>query len=365
MTAVSVAPVADPVAEPAPAPGPWERHGWWVARVAVLPVHLFVFAIGVFFLVRLVPGDPIMAMTGGNITPERYAVARHALGLDGSVTDQLATFLGNLVRFDLGESLISGRSVAGEFGSRLPATVELAVLGMAAALLVAFAASYLIVFRPRNPVSKVLAVYSRTAGALPEFCLGVFLVFVFYAVLKWVPAPLGRTDPKLGRGGSVTGLPLLDTVLTGRFDLTLSMAAHLVLPIAVMVLAQAALLIKLLVGGLERALAEPPTLFRVASGVSGPTVLLSVYRRALPAMVAMAGTIFGYLLGAAVIVEQLFGLGGMGQYAVDAVNGADIVALQGFLVVIAVLSLVVFLVVDLITMSLDPRRRTGSGGAVS
>jgi peptide/nickel transport system permease protein len=130
-----------------------------------------------------------------------------------------------------------------------------------------------------------------------------------------------------------------------------------------MVLAQSAFLIKLLVGGLTAAIDEPATVFRVASGAGRGTVLRSVFRRSLPATVAMCGTIFGYMLGAAVIIEQLFGLGGMGQYAVDAVNSADIVALQGFLMGIAVLSLLVFLLVDIVTMVLDPRRRSGRNGS--
>jgi peptide/nickel transport system permease protein len=88
-------------------------------------------------------------------------------------------------------------------------------------------------------------------------------------------------------------------------------------------------------------------------------------RRAAPPAVTTTGTLFGYLLGGAVVIESLFGLSGLGGYAVDAVSASDVVAMQGFLLVIAALSLLVFLVVDLVNMSVDPRRRPGLGGSSS
>ena len=116
---------------------------------------------------------------------------------------------------------------------------------------------------------------------------------------------------------------------------------------------------KLLISGLEEAVDAPATRFRIASGAPRRVVMLRLYRRALPATVTMLGTLFGYLLGSAVIIESLFGFTGMGQYMVEAVNAKDFVAMQGFLLAVAVISLTVFLIVDLVNMSLDPRRKPG------
>ncbi len=140
------------------------------------------------------------------------------------------------------------------------------------------------------------------------------------------------------------------------------MARHLALPILVMVFAHSAVMLKQLLSGLEAELDSPATLFRIATGAPTATVLLSVYRRALPAAVTMAGILFGYQIGGAVIIEALFGFNGMGLYLTDAVAGADFTAMQGFLVVIAAVSLVVFLGVDLCNMLIDPRRRPGARG---
>lgn len=341
------------------------RHAWWIKRVMLLPVHLACFAIAVFFLVRLVPGDPVLTVTGGQITPEQYDAAQAALGLDGSLWTQLWSYLGRLARLDLGSSMVGHRPVISELAARLPATLELTVIGVTASAAVALAAASLIVFRPRNAASRLLVGYSRTAGSVTDFGLGIFLIFVLYARLAVVPAPLGRIEPRMGQPTVITHFPLIDAVLSGETDVLASMIRHLVLPVLVIVLTQASLLIKLLVPAMQAAVDDRATLFRVACGASRATVVASVLRRALPTVIPMFGTMFGAMLGSAVVLEQLFGLGGMGQYAVDAIMSTDLVALQGFLIVVAAMCLVTFLLVDIATGILDPRRRIGRQGVGS
>jgi ABC-type dipeptide/oligopeptide/nickel transport system permease component len=184
-------------------------------------------------------------------------------------------------------------------------------------------------------------------------------IFIFYSLLRVVPAPLGLYDPLLNAPPKITSFPVLDALLSGDVTLLRSMVTHLFLPLVVLVLAYAPLLLKLFIRALEDAVDAPQTRFRIASGASRRTVLLSVGRRAAPSTLAMFGTMFGYLLGGAVVVEQLFAMPGMGQYAVNAVNSSDLVALEGFLLVIAAISLVVFLLIDILNMIVDPRRRPG------
>ncbi|GAA1391295.1 ABC transporter permease [Pseudonocardia kongjuensis] len=341
-------------------PAVLRRQRWWLGRLAVLPLHLLLFTVISFLLVRSVPGDPVRDKLGQQYDEAAYLRMQAAMGLDGSPLEQLGRYLGQVATFDLGNSLNTGRPVADEIGSRLFGTVELALMGLGGALLLSLAASYLVVTRERNPVSRAIRAYSRAAGAVPEYVLAVIGLIVLYSWLGVIPAPLGRLDSGLVPPNVITGFPFLDTMLQSYWAATVSMAAHLALPVAVMAVAQAPILVKLLVSGLEEAVDAPPTRFRIASGASRPAVLLSVYRRALPPVVTMCGTLFGYLLGGAVVLETLFGFAGMGQYAVDAVTASDHVALQGFLIVIAALALLVFLAVDLLNMVLDPRRRPGS-----
>jgi ABC-type dipeptide/oligopeptide/nickel transport system permease component len=340
------------------------RQRWWLGRVAVLPLHMLGFALVVFVLVRLIPGDPVAQMLGGqNASPQMIASAREALGLSGSIFEQLRTYLGNLLTLDFGRSMLTGVPVWQEMTRRLPETIEIAVLAMAGATVFTLVAGFMVVLRPRNLISRLLVPYARTAGAIPDFVLGVAGIFVFYTALHLLPAPVGRYDPLLNEPPKITGFPILDATLSGDTTLLKSMASHLVLPLLVLVLAYTPLLLKLFIRALEDAVDAPPTRFRIASGASQRAVMLSITRRAAPAAVAMFGTLFGFMLGGAVVVEQLFSMPGMGQFGVNAVNTSDRVSLQGFLLLVAAVSLVVFLLVDIVNMLLDPRRRPGRASA--
>jgi ABC-type dipeptide/oligopeptide/nickel transport system permease component len=332
---------------------------WWWGRLAVLPVHLLVFVVLTFILIRLMPSDPVRAMLGQNYTPEGYAALQEKLGLAGSLPAQLWHYLVNLVHFDLGNSLFTGRPVLSELSTRLPSTVELAFLGLIASVVISLVASYVAALHPRSLVGRIVRGYAAAAGAVPEYVLAVGGILLFYSTLHVVPPPLGRLTTGVPIPPAKTNFPLLDAALDGNFVAVSDEIAHLMLPVAVMAIAHSALLVKLLISGLDEAVEAGPTRFRIATGASRRAVLMSVYRRAAPSAITMCGVLFGYLLGGAVILETLFGFNGIGAYAVDAVNSGDFIALQGFLLVVATLSLLVFLAVDLVNMIVDPRRRPG------
>jgi ABC-type dipeptide/oligopeptide/nickel transport system permease component len=340
--------------------GVLKRQRWWIGRIAVLPLHLLAFAIAVFFLVRLIPGDPVYQIMGGQgMTPERIAAARESLGLTGGILNQLWVYLGHVVTLQFGNAMITGSPVLQDLSQRLPETIELAVLAMVGAVVLTLAVAFVVVLHPRNVVSRALLSYARAAGAVPDFVLGVAGVFLFYSVLHWAPAPLGLYAPLLDPPPKITSFPLLDAALSGDLTLLGSMVAHLWLPVLVLVLAHSPLLMKVFIRGLDDAVDAQATRFRIASGASRTAVYVSVVRRAAPSAIAMFGTLFTFMLGGAVLIEQLFGMPGMGQYVVNAVNTSDLVALEGFLLLVAAMSLVVFLVVDIVTMLIDPRRRPG------
>lgn len=336
------------------------RQRWWLGRMLIVPLHLLVFTIATFLLIRSVPGDPVLAVIGdNNWGPEEYERMQVAMGLDGSIWSQLVRYISGLFSLNLGNSLMTGRPVVDDLATRIPATVELAMQALICAIVVSLVASYFVVMHPRNPIAQAIRTYSRGAGAIPEYVLAVAGLFIFYTVLRWAPAPLGRIESGIAQPEFLTGLPLFDAAVQGRWDAVGSMLAHLVIPITVMTIAQSALLIKMLTASLEHALDAAPTRFRIASGAGRGAVVLSVYRRALPPTITLCGTVFGYMLGGAVIIESLFGFNGLGRYAVEAVSTNDYIGLQGFLLVVATISLMLFLVVDIINMLVDPRRRPG------
>ena len=336
------------------------RHRWWLMRIAALPVQLLVFAVLIFVLVRSLPGDPIIMITGGQFRPEDYVIIQKSMGLDGTLSDQFRRYILHLLQLDLGNSIISGRPIIDDLILKLPATFELAIMALIGTLLLTFGASYVIVLHPANWLSRILRAYARTAGAVPEFALGVVAIFVFYATLRWAPAPLGRLSPFVDMPLAITHMPFIDALLNGDVAIIGSMLAHLVLPIGVMVLAHSPGLLKLLIADLEAGLDSAPTRFRIASGARHRDVVLSLYRRALPPTVTMIGNMFGHLLGGAITIETLFGLDGLGRFALEALMSADLTVMQSLVLVVAAISLLVYLLVDLVNMMLDPRRRPGT-----
>lgn len=338
----------------------FDRNSWWLKRIAALPVHLAFFAAIVFFLVRLIPGDPVYIISAGqNLTPDQYQAAREALGLSGSMFDQFIVYAGRLLTLNFGTSLINGGDIGEQLAARFPQTLELATLGMVGVVATTLLVSYVAAFQQKTGMARLLRGYARAAGALPDFILGVAGIFLFYAVLRWVPAPLGLYDLVLTAPPRVTGSALVDGLLAGDATFLSSVIAHLALPVIVLIISYTPIPLKILLRSLDQEIDAPATRFRISTGASRWVLIISVYRRSLPAAVAVFGILFGFMLGGVVIIEQLFGMPGMGQYAVDAVNSSDLSSLQAFLIVVAAMSLVVFLLVDLAVMALDPRRRTG------
>nr|MDT0659526.1 ABC transporter permease [Micromonospora sp. DSM 115978] len=340
-----------------------DRHRWWFTRLLWLPVHTVLFAAAVFFLVFALPGDPVLSLTNGRLTGEQLEDARARFGLTDSIWAQFERFMSGVLRFDLGTSMASGKPVLGEIMAVLPATIELAVIGLTVTVLIALAGSFVLLARPHGFASRLLRRYMDFAGALPDFVVGILLIVVFYTVLHIAPAPIGRFDPLLAEPSRVTGFPLLDAFLDGDVAVATSMVGHLVLPVLALALYQSPVLMRLLSHAMQEAAEASPTIFRISCGAVRRDVWLSVFRRALPAMVSMLGTMLGTLLGGAIVLEQLFGFGGLGKYLVSAVTVADTTAIRGFLIVVGALTLVLFMLVDLTNMLLDPRRRPGSAGA--
>jgi ABC-type dipeptide/oligopeptide/nickel transport system permease component len=343
----------------------WNLNRWWVMRIVLLPVHLFIFAIISFLLVRSIPGDPVVQVLGPGYTHHAYLAMQKTLGLNGTLISQLIRYLAGLLHGDLGTSIATGNSVLSDFADRMPSTIELAILGLGLSVVLSVIVSYVVIMRPRWFVSSVARFYARTAGSVPEYVLAIVGLIVFYVVLGWAPSPVGRLDSGLTVPPSITGLPLLDALLSGYGLAAVSIASHYVLPVGVLVVSNSAIVLRVLLDGLDEAVTASPTRFRVAAGATHFSIVLSMFRRAAPPAVTMVGTLFGYLLGGAVILESLFGFVGIGQYVVNAVQVNDVPAIQGFLLAIASVTLVVFLIIDIVNMVIDPRRRPSGLGDAS
>ncbi|HEY1701568.1 MAG TPA: ABC transporter permease [Trebonia sp.] len=337
------------------------RNRWWMTRTLVLPVHLFVFSVCAFFLVRLIPGNPVLARMdlSGGFSQADYDRMAKSMGLYGSIWSQLGTFLNQLVHLNLGISNTYDEPVWSEIMSRLPPTLEVIFLGLAGAILITLVLAAVSLTTSNRRVHAVLRGYGNLTGAIPDFALAILAIVVFYTMIPLIPAPVGRLAPGVPMP-YLTGFPLLDTILAANWSDFASMCAHYAVPVLVIAFIHACGLWRQLQLGLDEQAAEPATLFKISSGATRGSVYRSVLRRAAASSIVQLGAKFGALLGGVIVLERLFGFGGVGQFALDAVSDLDFPGLQGFLIIVASLCLVAWFFVDIINMTLDPRRRPGT-----
>src|SRR4051795_8507003 len=183
-----------------------------------------------FLLTRVLPGDTASYFAGPAATPQAIAEVRKQLGLDKSLPEQFARYVADLAHGDLGNSLTTGRPVVAEIANRLPASGELTLLGLLIALTIAVPLGILAAIREGLWIDHVCRVIVTTGVSLPVFFTGLLLVYVFYFLLGWAPAPLGRLDTFATPPPQITGAFLVDTLLTGNFETFRATAAQLALP---------------------------------------------------------------------------------------------------------------------------------------
>lgn len=280
------------------------------------------------------------------------------MGLDKPLHEQYAFYVRNVLRGDFGMSWRTSQPVIVDIKQRLPATMELVLLtGFISVVLGIPIGAYTAVKR-KGVADRALFVYSMLAGSIPDFWLGLILIFVFFSLLGWLPGPIGQLDPIVETPPRITGMIALDALISGRWEAFTSAVAHLVLPVATLTLVYMTLIIKNTRSTVEEMLKSDFVEHARALGLSRLMLLRYALRNALPPLVTVVGIVFWFLLGGAVLVETVFAWGGLGQYAVESVVSSDYAPLQAFVLLAAVFTLVVFLLVDLAYFVIDPRIKT-------
>ena len=308
-----------------------------------------------FLLVKSIPGDPAVLMLGPTATPEAIASLREQLGLEQPLYVQFGIYVQNLLHGDLGTSWQTTRPVLEDLILRFPATLELVTLSLLLAIIVGVSLGVFAARRPNGWVARVADFYGLSAGALPDFWFALVLIFIFYTVLGWAPAPLGRMDMIVIPPIQVTGAYTIDSLIAGDFQAFRSALSHLVLPVLTLGLLNAGPILKMTQATMEKMLESDFSRYEVLSGVPQKLVVRHALRNALPSIVTIISVLYGFLIGGAVLVEIVFSWGGAGQYAVQGVLNSDIYPVLGFVLFSAIFSLIVYIVVDLIYVLLDPR----------
>lgn len=326
-----------------------------VARIAILVPQMFGVMFATFLLIRLLPGDPALLMLGNMATPEAIASLRERLHLNGTVWSQFGAYLSALLHGDLGTSMFTSNPVTVDLLQRVPATLELITYSMIVTVVLAVGVAVMSAVRPGGWVDRASRVYGLAAGAIPDFWVGLLLIYALFHLAGIAPAPFGRVDSFVTPPPTVTGFYTIDSALAGDWDAWRSSVAHLWLPVLTLTIVNMGGLMKLTRATFEGIYKSEFIRHGRASGLSERTLVLSALRNSLPPIITMIGFLFGFLLGAAVLVETIFAWGGLGQYAVQAVMNSDYPALQGFVLVAAAFILLVYTAVDVLYGLADPR----------
>ena len=303
--------------------------------VATIPVLLLVTA-GVFALIHLTPGDPIDAMMAESVDDGVKRQLRSDLGLDRPLYLQYATWMGRLLRGDLGRSIRNQEPVIENVGRRIKPSLQLAALAMAISLLVATPIGILSAARRNSTLDRVGTSFALFGICMPNFLIALLLIFLFGVTLRWLPIS-GYVDP-------------MEELWDGLRSLAL--------PAITLGLALAAVITRTLRSSMLEALSEDYIRTARAKGLSdGAVIRRHALKNALIPVVTVLGLQLGTLIGGAVITEYVFALPGVGRLVVDAVFARDYPLVQGVVLLIAVGFILSNLMVDLLYGWIDPRIR--------
>jgi peptide/nickel transport system permease protein len=314
-----------------------------------------------FVLVRMLPGDPARLQLGPLVPQEGVDLLRKQMLLDRSWPEQFVAYVGRLLHGDFGRSWVNSSNVSDDLSQRIPATLELIGLGMLVVFLIMVPLGALTAARGGGFVPRLLKRlgwgYGLLAGALPDFWLGLILIFILSSQLHLLPGPEGRLAIGDQPPHHITGLYTVDSILTVNLPALLDSIQHLLLPVLTLAFVGGAILYKTTWTQMATALPAQYTTYLEGFGVKPWRVFLYAFRASAPPVIVMTGVLTGYLLGGAVLIETVFNLNGVGQYAVQSVISSDYAPIQAFVLIAAVFNMSVYLIVDLIYFAIDPRVR--------
>lgn len=311
-----------------------------------------------FLLTRVLPGDTAAYFAGPAASPEAIAQIRSKLGLDLPLPVQFVSYVKALVQGDLGQSLTTGQPVTADLAQRLPASAELTLAGLLLAMAVALPLGVLAAVKQGSWVDHLCRVVATAGVSLPVFFTGLLLVYVFYFLLGWSPAPLGRLDVFASEPARVTGLYLLDALIARDGETFRAALAQLILPAVTLAIFSLAPITRMTRASMLAVLGADFVRTARASGLSsGKVIGTYAFRNAMLPVVTTLGMVFSFLLGANVLVEKVFAWPGVGSYAVEALIASDYAPIQGFVLTMAILYVALNLMIDLLYGVIDPRVR--------
>jgi dipeptide transport system permease protein len=310
-----------------------------------------------FAFVRLLPGDPILAMAGEHgVTPERHAELMERFGYNLPIWQQYWNYIWGLLQGDFGISLSTKRPVIQDFMTLFPATVELGLVAMLFAVIVGVPAGIFAAVKRGSWFDQVTMGAALTGYSMPIFWWGLLLIILFSGTLGWTPVS-GRIALSFFFK-PVTGFMLIDSILSGKSGAFLSAARHLILPAIVLGTIPLAVVARQTRSAMLEVLGEDYVRTARAKGLKPSRVIgLHALRNAMIPVITTIGLQVGLLLGGAILTETIFSWPGIGKWMIESISKRDYVVVQSGLLLIALVVMAVNLIVDVLYAVINPRIR--------
>ncbi|MHA6641373.1 ABC transporter permease subunit [Mesorhizobium sp. A623] len=326
-------------------------------KLALIIPTVFGISLAAFAFVRLLPGDPILAMAGERgVSPERYAELIVRFGYDKPYVVQYLNYIGNVLTGDFGISIATKRPVLGEFLVLFPATLELATIALILAVAIGIPAGIFAAVKRGSWFDQATMGVALTGYSMPIFWWGLLLIIFFSGYLGWTPVS--------GRIGlqyffkPVTGFMLIDSLISGRPGAFGSAVSHLILPSIVLATIPLAVIARQTRSAMLEVLGEDYVRTARAKGLAPRRVIgLHAFRNALIPVVTTIGLQVGTLMAGAILTETIFSWPGIGKWMIDAIGKRDYVVVQSGLLIIALIVMSVNLLVDVLYAVINPRIR--------
>lgn len=329
-----------------------------IRRLLMLIPVLIGMSIITFSIVHALPGDPARAILGERASAEQIAEVRESMGLDKPLYVQYFNYVGKLLQGDLGKSYITGRDIGPELFPYLMATFELAIAAMLIAVFFGVNLGILSAWRQNSWVDYSAMMIALIGVSMPVFWLGLMEQWLFAQELGWLPS-YSRLDPRT-MFEPITGLYVIDSIITGNWAVLSDAIRHLILPAVALGTIPMAIIARMTRSSMLEVMRSDYIRTARAKGLSEFWVIYKhTLKNAFIPVLTVVGLQTGMLLGGAVLTETIFSWPGVGRYLYDAITSRDYQIIQSGILVVATIFVLINLIVDLLYALIDPRIKYG------
>lgn len=321
----------------------------------MIPSILLVLLI-TFTLTRIVPGDSARMMAGEQAPEEAVERIREEMGLNKSIPEQFVLYVTDVVQGDLGTAWHTGKPVTQDFARFFPASLELALVALCIAIVIGIPIGIYAAVKKDSFVDHITRVFTILGTSVPVFWLGFLLIYLLYAKWNIIPAPFGRISDSINPPTRITGLYILDSILTGDIIALKDSISHILLPAICLSFSTLAIISRMTRSNMIEVINLDYIRTARAKGITERRIIVNHgFRNILVPVLTVIGAQFGSLIGNAVVVETIFSWPGVGNYITQSILQTDYAPVQAFTIVSVLLYMGINLLLDILYVVVDPR----------